>query len=234
MTQKIALEMVSDLVCPWCWLGLRRLKAAIDTLPDIKTEIYFRPYQLDPTVPEEGMEYRAYMKAKFGPDAHEGSEHDASKNRWRQMRTALEEYGAAEGIPFDFDNIPKRPNTVNAHRLVHWAQGQGLGLAAKEALFKAYFTDHRDIGDKAVLADIAAEIGLDRDIVEKLLASEADKDKIAEESQLFMQMGVRGVPTFIGNRAIAVQGAETAEKLAKLIRATAAQLPEERGRSDLA
>ncbi|MEL7480165.1 MAG: DsbA family oxidoreductase [Pseudomonadota bacterium] len=234
MTQKIALEMVSDLVCPWCWLGLRRLKAAVDTVPDIETEIYFRPYQLDPHVPEEGMEYRAYMKAKFGPDAHEGSEHDASKNRWRQMRTALEEYGAAEGIPFDFDNIPKRPNTVNAHRLVHWAQGQGLGLTAKEALFKAYFTDHRDIGDKAVLADIAAEIGLDRDIVEKLLASEADKDKIAEESQLFMQMGVRGVPTFIGNRAIAVQGAETAEKLAKLIRATAAQLPEERGRSDLA
>ena len=155
MTETVALEMVSDLVCPWCWLGLRRLKSAVDMVPEVTTEVYFRPYQLDPTVPEAGMDYRDYMKAKFGSDAHEGSEHDESKNRWKMMRKALEDYGAAEGIPFDFDNIPKRPNTVNAHRLVHWAQGQGLGLEAKEALFFAYFAEHRDIGDKAVLADIA-------------------------------------------------------------------------------
>lgn len=228
---KVAIEMVSDLVCPWCWLGLRRLKTATEMVPEVETEILFRPYQLDPTVPEDGMEYRAYMKAKFGSDAHDGSEHDASKNRWKQMRAALEEYGAAEGIPFDFDNIPKRPNTTNAHRLVHWAQGQGLGLAAKEALFMAYFGDHRDIGDAAVLADIAEDIGLDREIVTDLLASEADRDTVASEADLFMQMGVRGVPCFIGDRAIAVQGAETPEKIAKLIRATASRLPEERGRT---
>lgn len=228
MTKAVAIEMVSDLVCPWCWLGLRRLKAAVELVPEVETEIWFRPYQLDPTVPEDGMEYRSYMRAKFGPETG-GSDGDASKSRWKMMREALEDYGAAEGIPFDFDHIPMRPNTVNAHRLVHWAQGQGLGMEAKEAIFRAYFADHRDIGDKAVLADIGAEIGLDRDIVADLLGSDADRDTVAREADLFMQMGVRGVPCFIGNRAIAVQGAETPERIAKFIRATAARLPEERG-----
>ncbi|MEL7129074.1 MAG: DsbA family oxidoreductase [Pseudomonadota bacterium] len=228
MTETIALEMVSDLVCPWCWLGLRRLKTAVERVPEVTTEVYFRPYQLDPTVPEDGMDYRAYLTAKFGPDADEGAEH-ASKSRWQQMRVALEDYGAAEGIPFDFDNIPKRPNTVNAHRLVHWAQGQGKGLEAKEALFAAYFSEHRDIGDKSVLVKIAAEIGLDAAIVADLLAGEGDKDTIAREANLFVQMGVRGVPCFIGNRAVAIQGAESVETLAKLIRTTAARRPETRG-----
>lgn len=230
MSKKIVLEMVSDLVCPWCWLGLRRVKAAIDMVPDVDTEILFRPYQLDPTVPAEGMDYKTYMKGKFG-DAIDDDAKSASKNRWAQMRAALEDYGQAEGIPFDFEHMNIRPNTTNAHRLVHWAQGQGLGMDAKEALFTAYFTDHRDIGDDQVLTDIAGEIGLDTEIVSDLLAGDADRDTVAEEANLFMQMGVRGVPCFIGNRSIAVQGAESSEKIAKLIRATAAQLPEERGRA---
>lgn len=232
MTQKIAIEMVSDLVCPWCWLGLRRLKAAIALVPEIETEILMRPYQLDPTIPEEGTEHKAYIRAKFGPEADEGAEH-SSKSRWKQMRTALETYGQDEGIPFKFDDIPMRPNTTNAHRLVHWAQGQGKGIAAKEALFTAYFTDHRDIGDKAVLADIAEEIGLDRAIVTDLLAGEADRDTVLEEANLFMQMGVRGVPCFIGNRSIAISGAESAEKIAKLIRATAEQSPQDTARTGM-
>lgn len=229
MSQKIQIEMVSDLVCPWCWVGLRRLKAAIDLVPDIETEILFRPYQLDPTVPSEGVEYKTYMKGKFG-DGIDDNAKAASKNRWAQMRAALEDYGQAEDIPFDFEHMDMRPNTTNAHRLVHWAQGQGKALAAKEALFEAYFKDHRDIGDPDVLADIGAEIGLDRAIIADLLAGEADKDTVAKEANLFMQMGVRGVPCFIGNRAIAVQGAESAENIAKLIRATAEQTPEDAAR----
>lgn len=216
---KIAIEMVSDIVCPWCWLGLRRLRGAIEQTPEVETEIYFRPYQLDPTVPEEGMEYKAYMRAKFG--VAPSDEKSASKNRWAQMREALETYGKEEGIPFNFDGIPKRPNTVNAHRLVHWAQGQGKGLDAKEALFKAYFTDHRDVGDLDVLREIAEEIGLDGPLVADLLAGTADRDQVRGEYQYFQQMGVNGVPFFMGNRMIAMQGAETSENLAKLIRATA-------------
>jgi len=229
MSQKIAIEMVSDLVCPWCWLGLRRLKAAIDLVPEVETEVLFRPYQLDPTVPEQGMDYKTYMKGKFGDDIDDEAK-AASKNRWAQMRAALEDYGQAEGIPFDFENMNMRPNTTNAHRLVHWAQGQGKGLEAKEALFEAYFKDHRDIGDAEVLADIGEEIGLDRSIIADLLSGQADKDTVAKEAYLFMQMGVRGVPCFIGNRAIAVQGAESAENIAKLIRATAEQTPEDAAR----
>jgi len=229
MIKKISIEMVSDLVCPWCWLGLRRLKAAVDLVPEIETEILFRPYQLDPTVPEAGMDYKTYMKGKFGNDIDDEAK-AASKNRWAQMRAALEDYGQAEGIPFDFEHMNKRPNTTNAHRLVHWAQGQGKGLDAKEALFEAYFKDHRDIGDKDTLADIGQSIGLDRGIIADLLKGEADKDTVAREANLFMQMGVRGVPCFIGNRAIAVQGAESAENIAKLIRATAEQTPEDAAR----
>ncbi len=222
----VAIEMVSDLVCPWCWLGLRRVKAAQAMTPDVETEILFRPYQLDPTVPEEGMDYRAYMTRKFGGagDADE----DPTKNRWRAMRQALEEYGEAENIPFDFNDIPRRPNTTNAHRLVHWAQGQGKGVEAKEAIFAAYFSDHRDIGDVEVLTDIGAGIGLDRAILADLFASDADRNTVAQEAAFFMEMGVRGVPTFIVNRRVAVQGAETAEKIAKMIRAAAAQAPEAR------
>lgn len=229
MSQKISIEMVSDLVCPWCWVGLRRLKAAIALVPDIETEILFRPYQLDPTVPEEGMDYKTYMKAKFGDDIDDAAKAE-SKNRWAQMRAALEEYGQAEGIPFDFEHINMRPNTGNAHRLVHWAQGQGKGLAAKEALFEAYFKDHRDIGDVDTLADIGEEIGMNRAIIADLLNGQADKDTVAREANLFIQMGVRGVPCFIGNRAIAVQGAESAANIAKLIRATAEQTPEDAAR----
>ena len=221
MAQKITIEMVSDLVCPWCWVGLRRLLTAITLVPEIDVEIAFRPYQLDPTVPEQGMDYKTYMKNKFGNDIDDPAR-AASKNRWAQMRNALEEYGAAEGIPFDFEQMKIRPNTVNAHRLVHWAQGQGKALAAKEALFTAYFKDHRDIGNLQVLTEIGAEIGLDKDIIADLFSRDADKDTIAREAQQFMQMGVRGVPCFIGNRKIAVQGAQSAEELAELIRTTAA------------
>lgn len=216
---KVAVEMVSDLVCPWCWVGLRRLKSALDMVPEIETELVFRPYQLDPTVPEGGMEYKAYMRAKFGSDPSEAK--DASKSRWGQMREMLETYGREEDIPFDFDGMAVRPNTVNAHRIVHWAQGQGKGLAAKEALFTAYFRDHKDIGDVVVLKEIAESIGLDGGLVADLLAGDADKAHVNQEYAFFQNMGVRGVPFFMGNRRVAVQGAETAENIAQMIRVAA-------------
>ncbi|MEL6956609.1 MAG: DsbA family oxidoreductase [Pseudomonadota bacterium] len=222
----IVIEMVSDLACPWCWLGLRRLQSARAQCADVDLQILFRPYELDPTIPAEGTDYKSYMKARMGGTG--SAEEDAKTSRFRAMRTALEEYGEAEGIPFDFEGMNWRPNTLNAHRLVRWAQGQDKGAAAKEALFKAYFSEHRDIGDHGVLASIGEEIGLERDIIEKLLASDADIDAVRQEEAVFQQMGVRGVPTYIGNRSIAVQGAESAEKLAKFIRTLAAQVPQER------
>ncbi len=222
----IAVEMVSDLVCPWCWLGLRRLRDAMALAPDVEADILFRPYELDPTVPSDGVSYKDYMQARLGGTGEAGE--DPQKSRFAMMREALEAYGEAENIPFRFSGIEIRPNTFNAHRLVRWAQGQGLGFDAKEALFAAYFRDHRDIGNAGILAEIAGEIGLDAKIVGDLLASDADIDAVREEEQVFQQMGVRGVPTYIGNRLVAVQGAESAEKLARFLRTLAGREPLER------
>ncbi len=214
------IEMVSDLVCPWCWVGLRRLKGAIALVPELEVEILFRPFELDPTIPAGGTDYKAYMKARFGSDQ--------SKDRANQMRDALIQYGEEEGIPFAFDKITWRPNSFNAHRLVRWAQGQDLGLEAKEALFEAYFSKGQDIGDHETLVTIAAKIGLDANLVSDLLAGDADVDNTRQEQNLFRQMGISGVPTYIAHRQIAVQGAESSEKLARFLKSAADRLPQER------
>jgi predicted DsbA family dithiol-disulfide isomerase len=193
---------------------------AIKLVPDLEVELIFRPFELDPTIPAEGVDYKAHMKEKFGSDA--------GKDRANAMRQALIDYGEAEGIPYRFDQITRRPNSFNAHRLVRWAQGQQKGAAAKEALFKAYFSDGRDIGETDVLVDIAREIDLDPTIVAELLPTDADVQNVRNEEALFQQMGISGVPTYIANRRVAVQGAETAEKLARFLRDAAARLPEER------
>ena len=207
---KLPIEMISDLVCPWCWLGLRRLRAAMALAPEVEVDLYFRPYELDPSTPPEGSDYKAAMAKKFAsPEAKEHS---------KRMRDALIAYGEEDGVPFTFDKITRRPNTINAHRVVRWAQGQGAGLDAKEALFSAYFEHGRDIGELDVLTEIGASVGLDRDLLADLLAGDADVDKVRAEAEEFRQMGVTGVPTFLAGRAIAVQGAESAEKLAKFLR----------------
>ena len=218
---KLTIEMVSDLVCPWCWLGLRRIQSAISLVDDVEVELLFRPFELDPTIPQGGVNYRDYMAQKFGPETED--------SRWATMRQALIDYGEAEDIPYNFSELRHRPNSFDAHRLVRWAQGQDKGAEAKEALFSAYFEHARDIGDYSVLADIGEDIGLDRPIGEKLLASDADIKETREEEELFRQMGIGGVPTYIAMRRIAVQGAESAEKLAKFITASAKQMPQQRG-----
>lgn len=215
----VVIEMVSDPVCPWCWLGKRRMDAAIALATDVDVQLLFRPYELDPEIPKEGTDYKAYMKAKFGSD--EG------RDRSNSMREALMKYGKTEGIPYRFDNISIRPNTFDAHRLVHWAQGQDKGAEAKEALFHAFFNEGRDIGDQDVLTDIARGIDLDPTIVAELLPTDADADLVRNEASMFRQAGISGVPTYIANRSLAVQGAETAEKLAQFIRHAAEQTPQQ-------
>jgi predicted DsbA family dithiol-disulfide isomerase len=216
----VAIEMVSDLVCPWCWLGLRRIQDAMAEAPEVDVKLIFRPYELDPTIPAEGTDYRSYMSGRI--TSPEG------RARMAMMRQALIEYGEAENIPFRFDAVTRRPNSFDAHRLVRWAQGQGKGAGAKEALFTAYFRDGRDIGQHSELVSIAGEIDLDPDIIADLLASGADTEAVRAEAEIFREMGISGVPTYIANRRVAVQGAESAEKLARFLRHAAAMLPEER------
>lgn len=212
--QTIQVDIVSDIVCPWCWLGVRYFqKAAKQSKHDIN--LTWRPYMLDPTVPEEGVPYNAYMKQKFG---------DGPSDRFKAMREALETQGPKLGIDFKFGDIPMRPNTLNAHRLLKWAQGQDLGDAASDALFQAFFTDLKDVGDPTILKEIAKEIGMDAELVSDLLSKEDDKNAVREEIIFFRNLGVNGVPCFIYNGQFAVQGAQPAEAHLKAID-EAAKLP---------
>ncbi len=216
-------EMVSDLVCPWCWLGLRRTVAAVNALDDpSRIALRFRPFQLDSSIPAEGVAYKDYMTSKFGEDG----ENAEARGRWSAMREALEGYGADEDIPFRFSGIPMRPNTFNSHRLVRWAQGQGLGAKAKEVLFDAYFNRHSVIGDTAVLTKLAVEIGLHADVIETLLSRDDDKTEIMQEETFFRQMGISGVPTLIIDRKYAVQGAQESDKIVRALNTALSEGPQ--------
>ena len=197
----VQVDIVSDIVCPWCWLGSRYLKQAIEK-SGRTVEIRWRPYMLDPDVPEGGVPYKDYMKKKFG---------DAPNNRFTAMREMLETAAPDAGITFRFGETPMRPNTLDAHRVMKWAEGQGVSGKMSEALFKAFFDELKDIGDREVLADIAEEVGLERDVVADLLAGDNDKKTVAEEIAFFQRLGVSGVPCFIYNGQFAVQGAQPAE-----------------------
>lgn len=209
--------MVSDVVCPWCWLGLRQLTAAVLRRPSVTSRVAFRPYQLDPSVPADGAPYQAYMRAKFG-----GAQ---GRETWNAMREHLEAAAETVGVRFAFDRLTVRPNTLNAHRLLRWAQGQGLGHAAKEALFYAYFVALEDIGDIAVLSDLAGRIGMDAELVRSLLKSDRDTDAVRHEERQARAMGVSGVPAFIFNGRTAVLGAQEADALAAAMDRAAKAVP---------
>lgn len=214
----IHVDLALDPVCPWCWLGHRYWLAAQDLVPEFPVETVLRPFQLDASIPKAGLPYQDYMKKRFGED---------SQGRFKAMREHLEAVGPEAGIVFNFDEITVRPNTMDAHRLIRWAQGQGKGADAAEALFKAYFEDRRDIGAAAELTAIAEEIGLDAALVADLLSTHRDKDTMEREERFYRSLGVAGVPCFIFNGAFAVSGAEPPETLAGAIRKAASLPPEE-------
>ena len=196
--QPIQVDIVSDIVCPWCWLGARYFKQAVKD-SGLDVNLTWRPYMLDPNVPEAGVGYKDYMRTKFG---------DGPSNKFKAMREHLEAAAPNAGISFKFDDIPMRPNTLNAHRLMRWAEGQGLANEASEALFEAFFDKLEHVGDKAVLADIADKIGMDAELVSDLLKGDQDKDKVVEEITFFQGLGITGVPSFIYQGQFAVQGAQ--------------------------
>ncbi|MFO1236440.1 MAG: DsbA family oxidoreductase [Alphaproteobacteria bacterium] len=200
------IDIISDTVCPWCFIGKRRLEEAMAQRPEISFEVNWRPYQLDPGVPREGMDRRDYMRAKFG-----------DTERVKGMSEAIRETGRAVGIAFAFEKQERRPNTIDSHRVVHWAGSVGVQDAVVEALFRAYFEDGRDIGDAAVLSEIAGQCGMDRELVEELLASEADRELVLSEAGLAGQMGVQGVPAFIFEGKYALVGAQDAAVLVRVI-----------------
>ena len=202
----LAVDFVADMVCPWCYLGWVRLKSAAAMRPGVETAIVWRPYQLDPSLPEDGVDRRAYMAAKF-PDA----------DRMKAVQAALTQAAADDGVTLRLDRIAKSPNTSAAHRLIRWAQGQNRQDAVVEALFTAYFEEGCDIGDPEVLADIGASAGMDRLVILDLLSREADKDVVHREHRMAVEAGVTGVPFMVFDQKFSVIGAEPAAKLVRAI-----------------
>ncbi|WP_269716962.1 DsbA family oxidoreductase [Caulobacter sp. NIBR2454] len=202
----LAIDFIADVVCPWCYLGWKRLHQALALRPDVEAVVTWRPYQLDPSLPEEGVDRRAYMAAKF-PD----------KSRLQAVHDELVRQAAECGVTLNFDAIDKSPNTNGAQRLIRWAGGAGVQDAVVEGLMAAYFTQGRDIGDPVVLADIAESAGMERLVVLKLLSEGVDREAVAHEHQMAVRGGVTGVPFTIFGGRVAVVGAESAENLARAI-----------------
>jgi len=198
----LTIDIISDVMCPWCFIGKRRLEEALKQRPDQNIEINWRPYLLNPDMPKDGMDRQQYLTTKFG-----GAENA------RATYAPIEEAGHGEGIAFAFDAIERSPNTVDAHRLIRWARDAGCQDEIVEQIFRAYFTEGRNIGDHDVLIDIAGKVGMDRDTVRNLLSGEQDRAEVLAEIQTAKTMGVSGVPCFIVGGKYAVMGAQPAEVL---------------------
>lgn len=212
----ITIDVISDVMCPWCYIGKRRLKKAVAATSGAELDIRWRPFQLDGTIPMEGMDRQEYLSRKFG-----GPEQAA------QVYEPVRAAGDAEQIPFAFEAIKVSPNTLNAHRMIRWSQTTGLQDAMVERLFQLYFIEGADLTDKTVLADAAEQVGMDRAIVERLLEGDADMEDTKNEIARAQEMGVTGVPTFIiGNRYV-VQGAQGPEILAGAIAKVAEEQAQE-------
>ncbi|NJN05575.1 MAG: DsbA family oxidoreductase [Rhodobacteraceae bacterium] len=186
MTQTIKLDIMSDPICPWCYIGKRHLDSALADVPDHPFVIEWHPFQLNPDMPAEGMDRRAYLEGKFG-----------GKDGAVRAYAPVVEHAEAAGLKIDFEGMKRTPNTLDAHRLIHWAGIEGCQTAAVSALFEAYFVEARDIGDREVLADIADTIGMDAAVVSKLLHSDADVEDIRKRDAHSRKMGISSVPTFI-------------------------------------
>jgi predicted DsbA family dithiol-disulfide isomerase len=195
-TEPLTIDIVSDVVCPWCYLGEKRLEQALAEEAG-PVAIRWRPYQLDPTIPAGGLDRAEYMAKKFGASGRLQSVHDN-----------LTRLGAEVGLPFAFDKITRSPNTLDAHRLIRWAASAGVQSRVVDRLFEAYFVEGRDIGDRVVLTELAAECGLDADLVERLLAEGADSEVVRQEVEQAQAMGVSGVPFFIFAGRLGVPGAQ--------------------------
>ena len=200
----LTIDIVSDVVCPWCYIGKRNLEAALAARPVGDVEIRWRPYQLDATIPPEGIARRTYLERKFG-------------TRVDEIYVRVAAAGHEAGIDFAFDRIERSPNTLDAHRLIRWAQSAGRQNDIVEELFRSFFIEGRDIGDHAVLTETAAAAGMDAQVVQRLLPGDADKESVREEIATAQRLGVTGVPFFIFAGRFGLPGAQPAEVLADAI-----------------
>jgi len=205
------IDVFFDPICPWCFIGKRRLQRALGLRSAISATLNWRPFMLNPEMPSGGMERNAYLINKFG-----------TESRVRRLLGALEATGQSEEISFQFDRIHHTPNTVNAHRLVHYASDFGLAESVVERLYCAYFQDGRDIGDLDELSAIGRSVSLESGALDAYLDSSMDVSWVREQNSMAHRMGVNGVPCFLVDGQLALQGAQPPEVLARLLDAAVA------------
>ncbi len=203
---RLSIEVVHDLVCPWCYLGLRRLMRTLRRRPDLLFDLTFRPFLLNPDMPRSGMSRADYVVRKFG-----------GEERARRLYASIAEIGRAEGLLFRFDRIRRTPSSVDAHRLVRWAAGFVSGADLVESLFTAHFTDGRDIGDINVLAAVAGSAGIDPSATQAFLAGEGEMDAVHGENLRAHRLGINGVPCFVIGGRHAIAGAQEPEVIERLL-----------------
>lgn len=196
----IPLDIYSDPICPWCYIGKARLDRALESRPDHPFEIRWHPFQLNPDMAPEGMDRAEYMALKFGDD-------QAVLSAYGPVIEAAEDTGLRLNLPA----ITRTPNTLDAHRLIHWAGLEGRQSATVAALFRAYFAQGRDIGERATLLALASESGLDTALITRLMDTDADADLIREADRMARARGISGVPFFIIDKQYAVSGAQSVQ-----------------------
>ncbi len=202
----LTIDVVSDVVCPWCFIGKARLEKALALKPHIPVEVRFHPYFLNPWVPREGMARDEYLTTKFG-----------SPDRYTAIAGRVKAAAAEEGLIYAVDKMKRQPNTTDCHRLILWANSIGKSATMKQHLMDLYFTDGADLSDRETLVKAAADVGLNADDIRKMLASDADLDRIEAEANSAKESGIDGVPTFILGGVAAVTGAQSPEVLANAI-----------------
>ena len=213
MTAPLAIDVVSDVVCPWCFIGKSRLEQALQLRPDIPVEIRWRPYFLNDWGPREGISRDEYLTKKFG-----------SPERYKSIAGRVAGAAKAEGLTYNVDKIARQPNTLDCHRLILWARNTGAAGKMKQRLMELYFRDGGDLTDVNVLVQAAADVGLDGDDVRKRLATDEDVALISSWAQEASEKGISGVPTFVFAQKYAVSGAQPAEQLARAIRQVSGEI----------
>lgn len=212
---RLSIEIVHDLVCPWCFLGVRRLMRTLRRRPDLLFDLTWRPFLLNPDMPRTGMARPDYVIRKFG-----------GEDRARRLYASISEIGRTEGVPFRFDRIRRTPSSVDAHRLTRWAARFGRADEVVEALFSAHFSDGRDIGDLAVLIAIAGACSLDEAAARSFLLSDEDIDAVHADNLRAHRLGINGVPCFVVAGRHAIAGAQEPEVIERLLDVAAVEVSE--------
>jgi len=195
----INIKVISDTICPWCYIGKKQLEKAINKIDNIEFDISYKPFQLDPTMPTDGVDRKRYIDRKFGEDTA------------KEVGNKIKEAGKLVGIEFNYENITKTPNTLNSHRILKWAEKENKQEEALELLFYSYFTEGRDIGNNEELVKIAKKLGLNPKKIEKNLVSDIDIKEIELEEWSYRDLGIAGVPTYILEDNMIITGSQSSE-----------------------